>query len=71
MAGKIDELYDIGIQNGAYGGKLLGAGGGGYLLFYHPPEKRNKLSGVLENSGGKIMNFNFDHKGAEVWVSKI
>lgn len=30
----IDELYNLGIKNGAFGGKLLGAGGGGFILFY-------------------------------------
>ena len=33
---KIDELYQKGIDAGATGGKLLGAGGGGFLLFYVP-----------------------------------
>jgi D-glycero-alpha-D-manno-heptose-7-phosphate kinase len=36
----IDELYDAGMDAGAIGGKLLGAGGGGFLLFFVPPEKR-------------------------------
>lgn len=36
----IDDLYDAGMQAGALGGKLLGAGGGGFLLFFVPPEKR-------------------------------
>ena len=30
----IDNMYNMGIKNGAIGGKLLGAGGGGFLLFY-------------------------------------
>jgi D-glycero-alpha-D-manno-heptose-7-phosphate kinase len=36
----IDDLYDAGMEAGALGGKLLGAGGGGFLLFFVPPEKR-------------------------------
>ena len=31
---EIDRYYDIAMENGAMGGKLLGAGGGGFLLFY-------------------------------------
>ncbi len=31
---KIDEIYNFGMKNGAFGGKLLGAGGGGFILFY-------------------------------------
>ena len=30
----INDLYELGISNGALGGKLLGAGGGGFLLFF-------------------------------------
>ena len=29
----IDKWYDRALENGAIGGKLLGAGGGGFLLF--------------------------------------
>ena len=36
---KIDELYDTAMDAGAWGGKLLGAGGGGHLLFTAPVEK--------------------------------
>ena len=45
---KIDNYYDIGIKNGALGGKLLGAGGGGFLLFYVPKEKKDKVIGSLK-----------------------
>tara|TARA_B100001057_G_scaffold481432_1_gene555468 strand:- start:388 stop:1368 length:981 start_codon:yes stop_codon:yes gene_type:complete len=42
---RIDELYEIGIRNGAIGGKLLGAGSGGFLLFFCKDSKaRNKLA---------------------------
>ena len=30
----IDDIYKLGINSGALGGKLLGAGGGGFVLFY-------------------------------------
>jgi len=36
----IDEIYQAGIDAGAWGGKLLGAGGGGFMLFVVPPERR-------------------------------
>lgn len=36
----IDKLYEQGIEAGALGGKLLGAGGGGFLVFYVQPEKQ-------------------------------
>ena len=31
---EIDRLYQLGMENGALGGKLVGAGGGGFLMFY-------------------------------------
>jgi len=64
---KIDELYDRGIKNGAYGGKLLGAGRGGYILFFCPIQKRKQLTKSLEEIGGEIMNFNFESKGVQTW----
>ena len=39
---KIEKLYNFGINNGAVGGKLLGAGGGGYILFLTENEKNQK-----------------------------
>jgi len=44
---EIDSLYERGIVAGAWGGKLLGAGGGGFLLFVVPPEKRLKLTAAF------------------------
>ena len=45
----IDELYGKGLQAGALGGKLLGAGGGGFLLFYVQPEKQAAVKRALNN----------------------
>ena len=36
-------IYQAGINAGAIGGKLLGAGGGGFFLFYTPPYQKHKL----------------------------
>ncbi len=66
----IDHLYEIGLKNGAYGGKLLGAGGGGYILFFYTPRKRNQLVKALEKGGGEIMNFHFEFEGTKVWPVK-
>ncbi len=66
----IDKLYQIGLKNGAYGGRLLGAGAGGYILFFFSPKKRNDLKKALEAAGGEVMNINFESDGAQVWYSK-
>lgn len=62
---QIDEIYDVARQNGAMGGKLLGAGGGGFLLLFVSPERREALRRALhsfihvpfefESSGSKIV----------------
>lgn len=65
----IDEFYNIGIRNGALGGKILGAGGGGYLLFFCSPLKKKQVTEKLKEAGGKILNFNFDSEGLITWNS--
>jgi D-glycero-alpha-D-manno-heptose-7-phosphate kinase len=45
----VDEIYRAGIEAGALGGKLLGAGGGGFLLFFVPPERKAAVRQRLEH----------------------
>lgn len=47
-SGSIDEWYEKGIKAGAWGGKILGAGGGGFLMFICPPEKQESLKSSLK-----------------------
>ncbi len=60
---KIDELYACALENGASGGKLLGAGGGGFLLFYCEQHKQKKLE---EKLGLRRFSFEFEHDGTSV-----
>lgn len=64
---EIDDLYNCAKQEGAIGGKLLGAGGGGFLLIYCPYNLRNKVASALTEHGGQIMDWNFELKGAQCW----
>lgn len=64
----INTLYDIGIKNGALGGKILGAGGGGYLLFFCSPLKKKIVATELEKAGGQVVDFNFDLGGVTSWM---
>lgn len=48
--GPISKLYDKGIEAGALGGKLLGAGGGGFILFYVPKENRAKFDAQMKEN---------------------
>jgi D-glycero-alpha-D-manno-heptose-7-phosphate kinase len=36
---EIDAMYETGLEAGAWGGKILGAGQGGFLLLFAPPER--------------------------------
>lgn len=44
---EIDAIYDRGMNAGALGGKLLGAGGGGFMLFFVPPERVDRLKAAF------------------------
>ena len=46
---KIEQIYDIAIKNGAYGGKVLGAGGGGFIVFYAPKKFHKNIRQKLKN----------------------
>jgi D-glycero-alpha-D-manno-heptose-7-phosphate kinase len=43
----INAIYRRGLEAGALGGKLLGAGGGGFVLFFVAPEKRQAVLSAL------------------------
>jgi D-glycero-alpha-D-manno-heptose-7-phosphate kinase len=61
---KIDEWYEIGMKNGAVGGKLVGAGGGGFLMFY--ASDRLKLRQAMTKAGLEEVRFGFDFEGTKV-----
>ena len=46
---KIDDYYAKGINAGAIGGKLLGAGGGGFLTFYVPEDARESVEAAMKD----------------------
>jgi D-glycero-alpha-D-manno-heptose-7-phosphate kinase len=64
---KIDEWYELGMTNGAIGGKLVGAGGGGFLMFM--AHDRNKLRHAMTHAGLEEVRFKFDFEGTKVVMS--
>lgn len=60
----IDELYAKGIEAGALGGKLLGAGGGGFLVFYVQSERQDSVRWAMRD----LMHipFEFEEGGTRV-----
>ena len=63
---RIDAWYELALENGAVGGKLVGAGGGGFLLFY--AEEPARLRRAMAEAGLPEMRFGFDHEGTSVIV---
>jgi D-glycero-alpha-D-manno-heptose-7-phosphate kinase len=63
----IDAVYKTAKQNGALGGKLMGAGGGGFMVLFAEPEIQGKIRAALgdlvyvpfffENEGSKIIHY--------------
>lgn len=64
---KIDEWYELGMKNGAVGGKLVGAGGGGFLMFM--AHDRNKLRHAMAHADLEEVRFKFDFEGTKVVMS--
>ena len=62
----IDAWYQLGRDNGAIGGKLVGAGGGGFLMFY--AEDRNRLRKAMANAGLEEVRFRFDFEGTKLMI---
>lgn len=67
----LDKIYNIGMDAGAYGAKLLGAGGGGFFLFVVPPLKRKLIESALKKHNLEVCNFSFDNKGLVTWRRRI
>jgi D-glycero-alpha-D-manno-heptose-7-phosphate kinase len=64
---QIDEWYKLGIESGAVGGKLVGAGGGGFLMFYASDRKKLRLA--MAAAGLDEVRFRFDFEGTKVVLS--
>ena len=60
----IDALYEKGIEAGALGGKLLGAGGGGFLVFYVQPEKKKSVMIAMRDL--LYVPFRFEDGGTQI-----
>lgn len=61
---KIDNIYQDALNNGALGGKLVGAGGGGFLMFY--AKNPNQLRKRLKKFNINEVKFSFDEEGTKI-----
>ena len=63
----IDTYYDAAIKNGAFGGKILGAGGGGFLFLLANKENHSKIVKSLNKL--ELVNFNFEPIGTRTLLN--
>ncbi len=61
---EVDAVYAAGRKAGAWGGKLLGAGGGGFVLFMAPPKAHAKIRMAFK--GRRELPIGFDAEGSKV-----
>lgn len=61
----IDDIFNVAMKAGAYGGKLLGAGGGGFIMFLAPPKLHEKIKAALPKIRVWVP-FKFDVTGSQV-----
>ena len=66
----IDNIYFSAIENGAYGGKLMGAGGGGFFMFLVPPSLQEHFKKTMKEI--KVwVPFQFDNNGSQVILNNM
>jgi D-glycero-alpha-D-manno-heptose-7-phosphate kinase len=62
--GRIDHWYQVARENGAVGGKLIGAGGGGFLMFLADDPTRLRRAMAAEKLSE--LRFRFDYEGTRI-----
>lgn len=65
----IDRWYEIARQNGALGGKIMGAGGGGFFMFYTNHGDKNMLRQALGREGLRETRFRLEPSGSKVLLN--
>ena len=67
-SGQIDGIYKKAQENGALGGKILGAGGGGFMLLFATPDKHAR---IIESLKELIhVPFQFENSGTQIIYDK-
>ena len=64
---QIDKIYQTAINNGAAGGKLLGAGKSGYFVFFSRRKFHKKITKSLKKLNLKLENLKIENEGIKFW----
>lgn len=67
----LDRIYQLALENGAEGGRLLGTGGGGFFIFFTRPFERQNLFRVLSEQGLSCQSVIIDDKGLQSWKTRV
>jgi D-glycero-alpha-D-manno-heptose-7-phosphate kinase len=62
----VGKLIELGLDNGAEGAKLLGAGGSGFVLFVVPQENLGNFKEVLIAKGFRVIPIQLDQSGSTI-----
>ncbi len=65
----LDNALSKGIQSGAYGGRICGAGGGGFMLFFASSKYHKKLIKNMRKLGLKKFDLSFGNKGSNLLIN--
>jgi D-glycero-alpha-D-manno-heptose-7-phosphate kinase len=60
----VDRIYNMAMENGALGGKLLGAGSSGFMLLFAPPENQAQIKDALPTY--LHVPFKFENVGSSI-----
>ncbi|MGA2573750.1 MAG: hypothetical protein ABSF36_06025 [Candidatus Methanomethylicaceae archaeon] len=66
--GQIDKWYQMGVDAGALGGKIMGAGGGGFLMFCSI-DSRDKIRKAMAKESLKEVHFRIGEEGSKVLIN--
>jgi len=61
---QIDKMYNLALKAGAWGGKILGAGGGGFILVMASPKNQSEIKKKLNKY--QLAPFNFTEAGSKI-----
>jgi D-glycero-alpha-D-manno-heptose-7-phosphate kinase len=62
----IDRVIENARRNGAFAGKVCGAGGGGCVVLLIEPDARDRVEKAVGEAGGEILRATIDRQGVSV-----
>jgi len=68
-ADAINNWYDVARENGALGGKIVGAGGGGFLMLHCMNGNKPRLREAMAERGLREMPYHIDFEGSKVMIN--